>query len=133
MDVPAAAEAFVAFLRGEGCDACGVSGGGTAAFVARWQAAGFLMTTTWQQQLAAAWGEALRAQARRDGGGGTAAAAREAADVLDPAVSPLLSMLDVGVVALHYHHGREVAAWAEDELAQQRRASGAGRGDRRRR
>jgi hypothetical protein len=45
-----------------------------------------------------------------------AAAAADAADVLDPAVSPLLSMLDAGAVALLYHHGGEAAAWAEEEL-----------------
>jgi hypothetical protein len=43
----AAAEAFVPFLQGEGRDTCGVPGGGTAAFVARWQTAGFLMTANW--------------------------------------------------------------------------------------
>jgi hypothetical protein len=57
----------------------------------------------------------------------TSTAAAEAEVVLHPAVSPLLSMLDVDAVALLYHNGDmaanrtfiangEVAAWAKEEL-----------------
>jgi hypothetical protein len=57
--------------------------------------------------------------------------------VLDPAVSPLLSMLDAEAVALLYYRTGEVAAeWAEAELGAPRRRSrgvavvdGAGDGD----
>ena len=123
-----AVEAFVAFARQRGGDPRGVLGVGSAAFVEAWEAADRLIAGEWQRALAAAWSEELRAQARVGGGGESEAlrtAAVEAEAVLDPAVSPLLSMMDAEAVALLYYRAGEeaVAEWAEAELGAPRRRS----------
>jgi hypothetical protein len=121
-----AVAAFVAFARQLDGDPRGVLGVGGAAFAEAWGAADRLIAGEWQRALAAAWSEELRAQARIGGGESEAlrAAAAELEAVLDPAVSPLLSMLDAEAVALLYYRTGEAAAeWAEAELGAPRRRS----------
>ena len=118
------AAAFAAFLH----DPVAVAGRGQLGFAALFNAACFLMAPRWQQQLADAWGAELVKPAGRGNHGAVAAAAERAEAALDPAVSPLLTLLPAKAVSLLVFAPaggqpgqRVVAGWAERELETPRR------------
>jgi hypothetical protein len=138
---PAAAAA------GPGGDGTAAAGGAVAAAAARappdlafptddWRTAAFFMVARWMRMMAGAFGAAVCGAAGAAGNGGYAAiaAATRLTDmeaVLDPAVSPLLSMLPPeAVVALwcatvDARDESPVAEWAGAEMgSQQRQAQG---------
>eukprot|EP01052_Picozoa_sp_SAG31_P023958 SAG31_NODE_2008_length_6673_cov_3.990265_8_plen_352_part_00 len=90
---------------------------------AEWRAAAFFMATTWQRELSRAWGEGILTATA-----GLAAAVETAAEVMDPAVSPLLTMLPAASLAAIFvatGGGNQIGGWVVRELdSPSRRAEG---------
>eukprot|EP01052_Picozoa_sp_SAG31_P029534 SAG31_NODE_2943_length_4877_cov_5.912725_4_plen_443_part_00 len=90
---------------------------------AEWRAAAFFMATKWQRELSHAWAEAISTATA-----GLAAAVETAAEVMDPAISPLLTMLPAASLAAIFvaTGGRNpIGGWVVRELdSPSRRADG---------
>eukprot|EP00927_Polykrikos_kofoidii_P001942 TRINITY_DN10750_c0_g1_i2.p1 TRINITY_DN10750_c0_g1~~TRINITY_DN10750_c0_g1_i2.p1 ORF type:complete len:494 (+),score=78.67 TRINITY_DN10750_c0_g1_i2:106-1587(+) len=123
--------AFAAFLRDQLTTSTAAlvmpaSSGEEGGFTTLYGAASFLVAPQWQQKLADALGNMLVELANAGDHEVVKAVAEREQDALDPAVSPLLTMLaPEAVAALLVVLGHPVARWAEHELGQpNRRAEG---------